>query len=85
MQGCNAHGDSRDGKAQVADVAVPVVSPADSPDSTRAGKSHPTLGARMNTTVLSRLKPTAAASTGRRPTSSEDRPAKSSATSTPTA
>ena len=39
----------------------------------------------MNTTVLAALSPRAVASTGRRPTWSEDRPAKSSETNTPSA
>ena len=43
------------------------------------------LGARMNTTVLSALAPSAAASTGLRPAWSEDRPASSRAARTPAA
>ena len=56
-------------------VAVPVISPADSPDTIRAAISAPTSGARMNTTVLSALAPSATASTGLRPAWSEERPA----------
>ena len=63
-------------------VAVPVISPADSPDRTRPTSSTPTSGARMNATVLSALTPRAAASTGLRPAWSEDRPASSKAAST---
>jgi len=66
-------------------VAVPVISPADSPDRIRPAISTPTLGARMNTTVLSALAPRATASTGLRPAWSEDRPASSSAARTATA
>ena len=58
-------------------VAVPVIRPADSPDTIRAVMSAARLGARMNTTVLSALAPRATASTGRRPARSEDRPASS--------
>jgi hypothetical protein len=58
-------------------VAVPVIRPADSPDTIRAAMSASTSGARMNTTVLSALAPRAAASTGLRPAWSEDRPASS--------
>ena len=66
-------------------VAVPVISPADRPESTRPRNSQPTFGARMNVTALTMLSPIAAASTGRRPTWSDERPATSSAASTPTA
>ncbi len=66
-------------------VAVPVMSPADSPDTIRPARSTPTSGARMNTTVLSALAPRARASTGLRPAWSEDRPASSRAVSTPAA
>ena len=66
-------------------VAVPVTSPADSPDKIRPTNSTPTLGARMNTTVLSALLPRAAASTDLRPAWSEDRPASSSVARTATA
>jgi hypothetical protein len=58
-------------------VAVPVISPADSPDRTRPTRSTPSSGARMNATVLSALAPRAAASTALRPAWSEDRPASS--------
>ena len=58
-------------------VAVPVIRPADSPDTIRAAMSAARSGARMNTTVLSALAPSAAASTGLRPAWSEDRPASS--------
>src|SRR5260370_15783600 len=37
-------------------VAVPVISPADSPDSTRPANSQPTPGARMNVTAEATLK-----------------------------
>ncbi len=40
-------------------VAVPVIRPADRPDTIRAAISAPTSGARMNTTVLSALAPSA--------------------------
>jgi len=63
-------------------VAVPVIRPADSPDKIRPMMSAPTLGARMNTTVLSALAPRAAASTGLRPAWSEVRPASSKVTRT---
>ena len=66
-------------------VAVPVIRPAESPDRIRAAMSTPTSGARMNTTVLSALRPRAAASTGLRPAWSEDRPASSRVASTPAA
>jgi len=66
-------------------VPVPVIRPADSPDRIRPMNSRPTLGARMKTTVLTALKPRAAASTGLRPTWSDDRPAISRAASTPAA
>ena len=66
-------------------VAVPVIRPADSPDTIRAAMSAPRPGARMNTTVLTALAPRAAASTGLRPAWSEDRPASSRVTSTPAA
>ena len=66
-------------------VAVPVISPAENPDRIRPAISTPTLGARMNTTVLSALQPRAAASTGLRPAWSEDRPASSSVARTATA
>ena len=66
-------------------VAVPVMRPADSPDTIRPAMSTPTSGARMNTTVLSALAPRATASTGLRPAWSEDRPASSRAASTPAA
>ena len=66
-------------------VAVPVISPADSPDRIRPTISTPTLGARMNTIVLSALAARAAASTGLRPAWSEDRPASSSVARTATA
>jgi len=69
----------------MAAVAVPVTSPAESPDSTRPGNSQPTAGARMNVTVLTALNASAAASTGRLPAWSDERPASSSAASTPTA
>jgi hypothetical protein len=58
-------------------VAVPVISPADSPDRIRPTISTPTSGATMNTTVLSALAPSAAASTGFRPAWSEECPASS--------
>ena len=63
-------------------VAVPVIRPADSPDTIRAAMSAPTPGARMNTTVLSALAARATAMTGRRPAWSEDRPASSKVAST---
>ena len=63
-------------------VAVPVIRPADSPDRIRPTISTSTLGARMNTTVLSVLAPRAAASTGLRPAWSEARPASSKVTRT---
>ena len=63
-------------------VAVPVMRPADTPETIRAAISAPTSGARMNTTVLSALAPRAAASTGLRPAWSEDRPASSRVTRT---
>ena len=66
-------------------VAVPVIRPADSPDMIRAARRAPRSGARTNTAVLSALRPRAAASTGLRPAWSEDRPASSSAASTPAA
>jgi hypothetical protein len=66
-------------------VAVPVISPADRPESTRPTNSQPTFGARMNVTALTMLRQIAAASTGRRPTWSDERPANSSAVSTATA
>ena len=66
-------------------VAVPVISPADSPDTIRAARSTPTSGATMNTTVLSALMPSATARTGLRPAWSEDRPASSRAARTPAA
>ena len=66
-------------------VAVPVIRPADSPDTIRAAMSAPTSGARMNTTVLSALAPRATASTGLRPAWSEDRPASSRVVRTPAA
>ena len=66
-------------------VAVPVISPADRPESTRPTNSQPTFGARMNVTALTMLRQIAAASTGRRPTWSDERPASSSAVSTATA
>ena len=59
-------------------VAVPVISPADSPDRIRPANSAPTSGAKMNTIVLSALLARATASTGLRPAWSEDRPASSS-------
>jgi hypothetical protein len=58
-------------------VAVPVISPADRPDTMRAATSAHTPGARINTTELSALAPRATASTGLRPAWSEDRPASS--------
>ena len=63
-------------------VAVPVIRPADSPDTIRAAISAPTPGARMNTTVLSALAARAMAMTGLRPAWSEDRPASSKVAST---
>ena len=66
-------------------VAVPVISPADRPESSRPANSQPVPGARMNVTALAMLSPIAVASTGRRPTWSDERPAASSAASTPTA
>jgi hypothetical protein len=63
-------------------VAVPVIRPADSPDTIRAAMSAPTSGARMNTTVLSALAARATAMTGLRPAWSEDRPASSKVVST---
>lgn len=65
--------------------AALVIRPADSPDRTRPRYSHPTLGARMNTTVLSTLKPRAAVITGLRPTWSETRPANNRVARTATA
>ena len=66
-------------------VAVPVIRPAESPDTIRAAMSAAGPGARMNTTVLIALAPRAAASTGLRPAWSEDRPASSRVASTPAA
>jgi hypothetical protein len=66
-------------------VAVPVASPGVTPDRTRATNSRARLEARMNTTVLSALKPRAVASMGRRPIWSEARPANKGAASTPAA
>ena len=66
-------------------VAVPVISPAETPDRIRPTNSTPTSGARMNATVLSALAPSATASTGLRPAWSEDRPASSRVASTATA
>ena len=48
-------------------VAVPVIRPADSPDRTRPTPSAATSPARMITTVLTALRPSATASTGLRP------------------
>ena len=58
-------------------VAVPVISPAESPDRIRPTNSTPTSEAKMNATVLSAPAPRATASTGLRPAWSEDRPASS--------
>jgi hypothetical protein len=66
-------------------VPVPVISPADIPDRIRARKSSSRSGATMNTAVLKALRPSAVASTGLRPTWSDDRPAKRSAARTPPA
>ena len=63
-------------------VAVPVIRPADSPETTRAAMSTPMPGARMNRTVLSALAARATAMTGLRPAWSEDRPASSKVAST---
>ena len=66
-------------------VAVPVIRPAESPDKIRPTNSTPTLGAKMNTTVLSVVLASATANTGLRPAWSEDRPASSRAARTPAA
>ena len=63
-------------------VTVPVIRPAESPDTIRPAMSTPTLGARMNATVLRALAPRAVASTGFRPAWSEARPASSKVAST---
>ncbi len=66
-------------------VALPVISPADRPDSSRPRNSQPTPGAIMNVTALAMLSPIPAANTGRRPTWSDELPVASSAARTPTA
>ena len=63
-------------------VAVPVIRPADSPETIRATMSTPMPGARMNRTVLSALAARATAMTGLRPAWSDDRPASSRVMST---
>jgi len=66
-------------------VPVPVTMPAESPDRNRPAKSQARLEAKMKARVLSALSPSAAARMGRLSTWSEDRPARSSATSAPAA
>ncbi len=66
-------------------VAVPVINPAARPERTRPTNRKLKPGARMNTTVLAVLKARAIQRTGRRPTWSDDRPAKRSETITPAA
>jgi hypothetical protein len=64
---------------------VPVTRPAENPDNRRPTNSQAVFDATMNAMVLSTLNPTAAMSTGRLPTWSDDRPASSRAPRTPAA
>ena len=63
-------------------VAVPVKTPADSPDSTRPTSSIGTESATRKTAALASANTTPASSTGRRPMASDQRPKASSANST---
>ncbi len=66
-------------------VAAAVASPAEKPDTSRAASSTPSPPASKNSTDDKADKTTQASSTGRRPSTSESRPANSSAVITPTA
>ncbi len=71
--------------SMTAAVAVPVNKPADRPDSTRPTSISCTESAVRNTAALASAATSPAASIGRLPTASDQRPNASSANSTPPA
>jgi hypothetical protein len=72
-------------RSTIAAVAVPVTSPAESPETRRPTSRTVTSPARRNRTSLTAAAARAATSTGRRPTESDSAPKPSSPPSTPTA
>jgi hypothetical protein len=69
----------------IAAVAVPVKTPADSPDSTRAATRSSTVSASRNIAALATATTTPPSRTGRRPIASDQRPKTTSAANTPPA